>query len=322
METLILTERDIKGILTMKEVMDAVERAFELHAKGRTQMPAKIYLNFEKGDLRAMPAYLDGKAGIKWVNSHPENPKIGLPTVMAILIYNDPDTGFPLAIMDGTYITNLRTGAASGIASKYLARKDSRVFGFVGCGKQAYTQFLAFREVFDVEFVKAYDISDVNAKRFVEFCKRFDVEAAVCDVRDACNCDVLTTSTPSRKPIVMREWIRNGTHINAIGADAKGKQELDERILLEAKIVVDDIEQAIHGGEINVAISKGILKPSDVYASLGEVIAGIKKGREHENEITVFDSTGLAIQDIATADVVFKKAVEMGLGLRIRIFDF
>lgn len=321
MKTLILTENDVKKILEMKEVIEAVEMAFELHARGKTQMPSKVYLTFENGDLRAMPAYLDGKAGVKWVNSHPENPKKGLPTVMAVLIYNDPETGFPLAIMDGTHITNFRTGAASGVASKYLARKDSKVFGFIGCGRQAYTQFLALKEIFDIETVKAYDVSKQNAERFAKFCEGFGVSAIVCEAKEACDCDVLTTATPSRRPIVKAEWIKEGTHINAIGADAPGKQELEEEILLKAKIVVDDMEQAIHGGEINVAIAKGLLRPEQIYATLGEIVSGVKRGRESYEEITIFDSTGLAIQDIAVADLVFRKAREMNFGLEIELFD-
>ena len=321
METVILTYDDVKELLTMKETIRAVERAFELHGKGLTQMPPKIYLNFEKGDLRAMPAYLEGKAGIKWVNSHPENPKKGLPTVMAVLILNDPETGFPLAIMDATHITNFRTGAGSAVASKYLARKNSKVFGFVGCGRQAYTQFLALKEVFDIELVKAYDVNEKNAERFVEFCRNW-IDAEVRPIEDVCDCDVLTTTTPSRKPVVKEEWIKEGTHINAIGADAPGKQELDEKILLKAKIVVDDLEQAMHGGEINVAISKGILKPDQIHASLGEIVAGLKVGRTDDKEITIFDSTGLAIQDIAVAGVVYEKAVKEGKGLKIKLFEF
>ncbi len=319
METIILTYEDVKELLTMEETIGAVERAFELHGRGLTQMPPKVYLSFEKGDLRAMPAYLEGKAGIKWVNSHPENPKKGLPTVMAVLILNDPETGYPIAVMDATHITNFRTGAGSAVASKYLARRDSKVFGFVGCGRQAYTQFLALKEIFEIEKVKAYDVNERNAEKFVEFCRKW-TEADVKPIEDVCDCDVLTTTTPSRKPVVMNDWIREGTHINAIGADAPGKQELDEKILLRAKIVVDDLEQAMHGGEINVAISKGILKPQDIYASLGEIVAGLKAGRENDEEITVFDSTGLAIQDIAVAKVVYDKAVETGKGLKIDLF--
>ena len=321
MNTLILTERDVRDVLTMKDAMKAVERAFELHGRRAVQMPPKVYLNFDKGDLRAMPAYLEGHAGVKWVNSHPENPKRGLPTVMAVLVYSDPETGFPLAIMDATHITNMRTGAAGGIAAKYLARKDSKIFGFIGCGTQAYTQLLALREVFSIEKVLASDISERNAKRFVEYCGRFGIDAEVVDAKRACDCDVLTTSTPSRKPVVRNEWVADGTHINAIGADAPGKQELDSMLIKRAKVVVDDMEQAVHGGEVNVPIAEGVIKPEDIHATLGEIIAGFKPGRESGEEITVFDSTGLAIQDIATASVVYEKAIKRGVGTPIQFFE-
>lgn len=319
METIVISYEDVKDILTMKETIDVVEKAFELHGKNMAKMPPKVYLTFEKGDLRAMPASLMGYAGIKWVNSHPENPKKNLPTVMAILILNDPETGYPLAIMDATHITNFRTGASSAVASKYLARKKSRIFGFIGCGRQAYTQFLALNEVFEIEKVKAFDINDKSAERFVEFCRNW-VDADFMSIEDVCDCDVLTTTTPSRKPVVMNEWIEEGTHINAVGADAPGKQELDERILLRAKIVVDDYEQAMHGGEINVAISKGLIGKEDIYASLGEIVAGLKSGRERGDEITIFDSTGLAIQDIAVAKVVYEKALKLKRGLKVDMF--
>lgn len=319
METIVISYEDVRDILTMKETIDVVEKAFELHGKNLAKMPPKVYLTFEKGDLRAMPASLMGYAGIKWVNSHPENPKKNLPTVMAILILNDPETGYPLAIMDATYITNFRTGASSAVASKYLARKKSRIFGFIGCGRQAYTQFLALNEVFEIEKVKAFDINDKSAERFVEFCRNW-VDADFMSIEDVCDCDVLTTTTPSRKPVVMNEWIEEGIHINAVGADAPGKQELDERILLRAKIVVDDYEQAMHGGEINVAISKGLIGKEDIYASLGEIVAGLKSGRERGDEITIFDSTGLAIQDIAVAKVVYEKALKLKRGLKVDMF--
>ncbi len=320
METLILSRSDVEKILDMKTCMNAVEHAFELHGRGITQMPAKIYLVFEKGDLRAMPAYIEGHAGIKWVNSHPENREKGLPTVMALLIYNDPETGFPLAVMDATHITNLRTGAAGGIAGKYLARKDTKILGFIGCGMQAETQFLALREIFDVEKILCYDISEKNSRKFAEFVEKNGVDSRIVSAEEACKCDLLITTTPSRKPVVKAEWIEEGTHINAIGADAPGKQELDPEILKKAKIVVDDYQQAIHSGEINVPISEGIITPENIHASIGEIIAGKKKGRESYDEITIFDSTGLAIQDISTASVVYEKAKEMKAGMRFNFF--
>ncbi len=318
METLILTKRDVESLLTMEETIAAVETAFRLHGENKVQMPPKIYLNFEEGDLRAMPAQVGERAGIKWVNSHPKNPEKGLPTVMAVLILNDPSTGFPLSIMDATHLTNMRTGAAGAVAVKYLAPKNAESVGFIGCGIQARFQFLAVKEVMDISLVRAYDVRSETAKNFASFVKSFGVDAEVAEAERVCKCDVLITTTPSRKPVVKDEWIE-ALHINAIGADAPGKQELEEKTLLRAKIVVDDMAQALHSGEINVAISKGILKPENIYATLGEIVAGKKKGREN-NELTIFDSTGLAIQDIATASVVYEKAVKEGYGIKLRMF--
>ncbi|WP_456330165.1 alanine dehydrogenase [Archaeoglobus sp.] len=320
METLILTQEEVESLISMDEAMNAVEEAFRLYALGKADMPPKVYLEFESGDLRAMPAHLMGYAGVKWVNSHPNNPEKGLPTVMALMILNSPETGFPLAVMDATYTTSLRTGAAGGIAAKYLARKDSRVFGFVGCGTQAYFQLEALRRVFNIEEVKAYDVREEAARRFVEHCIEKGIAASAKSIEEVCKCDVLVTTTPSRKPVVKAEWVEKGTHINAIGADAAGKQELDLEILKKAKIVVDDLEQAKHGGEINVAISEGVIGVEDIHATIGEVIVGLKAGRESEEEITIFDSTGLAIQDVAVAKVVYENAIKSNLGTKIEFF--
>lgn len=319
METLILTEKEVRELISMDEAINSVEEAFKMHALKKVQMPPKIYIFFENGDFRAMPASLGKYAGIKWVNSHPSNPNVGLPTVMALFVLNDPKTGFPLAVMDATFLTSLRTGAAGGVAVKHLARKDSKVLGFVGCGRQAYFQLEAIDRILKLERVKGYDISRDALKRFEEFCSKKGLDFEACNAKEACNSDVLVTATPSTKPVVMDEWIEEGVHINAIGADAPGKQELDEKVLLRAKVVVDDLEQALHSGEINVPYSKGIIK--SVYGTIGEVVAGIKPGRERYGEITVFDSTGLAIQDVAVASVVYENAVKRGVGKYIKFFE-
>ncbi|MCC6028353.1 MAG: alanine dehydrogenase [Archaeoglobus sp.] len=318
METIVLTRKDVESIISMKEAINAVEEAFRLYATSKAIMPPKVYLTLEDGDFRAMPSYLMGYAGVKWVNSHPKNPEKGLPTVMAVFILNDPKNGFPLAIMDATFLTSLRTGAAGGVAAKHLARENSKVFGFIGCGKQAIFQLLAIKEIFDIELVKAYDISEKAELAFKEFCKKEGVDCRITNAKDACDCDVLITTTPSTSPVVKKDWIKEGTHINAIGADAPGKQELEIEILKKSKIVVDDLEQALHGGEVNVAHSLGIIRRENIYATLGEIVAGIKKGREG-NEITIFDSTGLAIQDLAVAKIVYEKAVKKDLGMKIEL---
>jgi alanine dehydrogenase len=317
MKTLILTFNDVKRIIDVDMVIEAVEDAFKEYGKGKTVMPSKIYLSLEDyaGDFRAMPAFVKGSAGLKWVNVHLKNRfKTGLPTVMAVIIYSDPATGFPIAIMDGTIITNYRTGAASAIAAKYLARKESKNLGLIGCGAQAQTQLMAISRFFSLDTVRIFSPSEESMNAFIARNNTFNIEKA--PIEEVAKSDIVCTTTPVRKFIVDRTWIEDGTHINAIGADAPGKQELDPEILSDAKVVVDDLEQASHSGEINVPIRNEIFKKEDVYATLGEIVVGAKPGRER-NEITVFDSTGLAIQDVATAKVIVEEAKRLKIGFEI-----
>jgi len=229
---------------------------------------------------------------------------------MAVLIYNDPETGYPLAIMDATEITAYRTGAAAAIASKYLARRNPHTMGVIGAGYQAYTQILAHAELFNPISINAFDISRAAVDRLGQSLPHLSIKR--CSVQEAASCDIVCTLTPSRSPIVKREWIKPGTHINAVGADAPGKQELEPSILKEATVVVDDLTQASHSGEINVPIEKGLYSVNEVYGTLAEVIVGRKKGRIDSKAITVFDSTGIAVEDIAVAKLLFDKAQQAG----------
>ncbi|MBN1471561.1 MAG: hypothetical protein JW925_07260 [Syntrophaceae bacterium] len=313
MKTLILTKRDIEKILTPAVANETVEKAFRAYSLGCTQMPPKSYLYFPKGDLRSMPAYICGEgfnvAGIKSVTVHPRNSASDLPAVMAVIILNDPQTGFPLAVMDGTYLTCIRTGAAGAVAAKYLSRKDSQVAGFVGCGAQARSQLsclLAFRDIRKIK-IWQYPKDKECVRSFQQWVhKTCKLEAEVSSRMDAVtmNSDIVITTTPSRAPLV--NCVSPGTHINAVGADAPGKQEINPQILKQAKVVVDDWTQAAHSGEINVPLSKKQLTKKDIHALLGDIVAGKKRGRTSVNEITLFDATGLAIQDISCADVVYK----------------
>jgi alanine dehydrogenase len=318
----ILDAIDVQQLITLKEVIEVVEEAFRQKGKGKVQMPPKVYVSFEKGDFRTMPAYLPlmGAAGVKIVNVHPRNPERNLPTVMATILLLDPETGVPLSIMDGTWITAARTGAAGAIAAKYLARKDSRKVGIVGAGVQARYQLLSLAEIMEIDEVMV--ASKERALIYAEEMRGKGFNVRVGTIEEvARNADILVTTTPVTRPIVMDKDIRQGTHINAIGADAPGKEELDPSILKRAKIVVDDYEQACHSGEINVPLSMGILRREDIYAELGEIVAGKKRGRESGEEITVFDSTGLAIQDVAVAWAVYKRAKEKGVGREIRLIS-
>ena len=324
-ETLILSQRDVAKVVNVKSAIGAVEEAFREYGLGRAQMPPKIYLDLKEfsGDFRAMPSYVRkfNLCTLKWVNAHPKNAVFGLPAVMAVMIVSDPQTGFPLAIMDGTLVTSLRTGAGGAVAAKYLARRNSSVVAFVGCGVQARAQLAALREVFRIKEARVWGHQKTLAARFIRAMRKpGEAMTAAVNIRECVEgADIVVTTTPSRKPIVRSSWIKDGTHINAIGADAPGKEELDQRILKRARVVVDDPEQASHSGEINVPVARGIFKSKDIYATLGEVVAGRKKGRAGPGQVTVFDSTGLAIQDTAVASLIYKAAARKKLGKWMRI---
>ena len=329
MQTLLLDSDDVRANAPLSAVIDAVEAAFGADQRGTAQMPAKSYIDLPKynGDFRSMPAYLSvdadapevdagedwDAAGVKWVNVHTDNADRGLPTVLGTMIYSDPETAFPLAIMDGRELTMLRTGAAAAVATDHLAVADATSLGIVGAGVQSYTQLEAIATVRPIEEVVVADQDAERVADFVDqFADRFDARGG--EIAEAAACDVLSTVTPVDSPIVDRAVVGEQTHINAIGADAAGKHELSDQILLDAKLVIDDHEQTTHSGEINVPYSAGTLVDNDIYGALGEIVIGEKAGRTDDDGITVFDSTGLAIQDVAAAHVVYTAATAAGNG--------
>jgi len=319
--SLVLTGSEVMQVLDMDLALAAAEEAFRAYGEGRVNMPPKAYLTLARGDFRAMYGEIflpeDHICGLKWVNVHPGNPARRLLTVMAKIILNDPETGLEFADLDGTHVTDFRTGAAGGVAAKYLARADAARLGVIGAGAQARTQVAAILKVRPIREVVVYNRHLAHSQAFAdEIMARYGVQArATGELAEAVrNRDIVVTTTPSTTPIVPRAWVSPGTHINAIGADAAGKEELDPAILTAAKVVVDDWAQASHSGEINVPLAKGEFTPEQVYGSLGEIVAGKKPGRETPEEITVFDSTGLIIQDLALGLAVYKRAQERGLG--------
>lgn len=317
MPALLLSASDVRRCLPMDRAVLAVEDAFRSMALGKARMPPKVYLDLPEfqGDFRAMPGFLGDYAGLKWVNVHPENPKrYGKAAVRALFVLSDPKDAEPLAVMDATVLTAMRTGAAGGVASKHLAVEKPKTVGFVGAGVQARTLLAAHRAVFGDSF----EVLVADARR--ESAERFAAEAKgrVVSIEEAARADVLCTSTPAHGPVVTRSAVGPHTHINAIGADAAGKQELDPAILRDARVYVDDPAQAFHSGEVNVPIRDGLYRPEAVAGTLGEIIAGTKSSPRGTG-LTVFDSTGLAVQDVAVGRVVFEEAKRLGLGTP---FDF
>ena len=245
---------------------------------------------------------------------------------MATIILVEPKTGAPSAIMGGIWITALRTGAAGAVAAKYLANPNPKTVGLIGAGAQAQTQLMGLQTVFDtIEEVKVWDINPKASKNYVKKMEENYPELDITPVdrikKATQSMDIIVTTTPSRKPLVSADWLDSGTHINCIGADAPGKQELDPKILLKSKNVVDDWEQGSHGGEINVPLSEGLITKKDIWGDICEIVAGLKQGRTSTEEITVFTSTGLAIQDAATANVAYQKALKENVGKEIDLLN-
>lgn len=318
METLLLGPTAVSESVELETVIEAVEAAFGADARGDAQMPAKSYIDLPQydGDFRSMPAHVDTgeweAAGVKWVNSHAENPRRhGLPTVMGTMVYSDPETAVPLALLDGTTLTRLRTGAAAAVATRHLAPTDASSLGLVGAGVQSHTQLEAIAQVRDIRTVVVTDVDEAAVETFqARFDPAFDVRAG--SVEQAAACDVVSTTTPVREPVVER--VGESTHVNAMGADAAGKQELRGEILRDGTLVVDDREQCIHSGEMNVPYSEGLLTEDDIHADLGDVVTDRLSDPPDPDDVTVFDSTGLAIQDIAAAHAVYERATAEGRG--------
>lgn len=299
-------------LLSMRDAIGAVELAFREKALGNAVMPIKLIMSLPNGDLRAMPAYLKGVglAGVKVVNSHPGNRLHGLPTVMATLVAVEPNTGFPLAVIEATHLTAMRTGAAGALAVKLLARGDASKVALIGAGVQARYQLEALLEVRKIDEVRVWSIERHLAHSLVEEMRhRVDANFVICETAEetTIDADIIVTATPSRAPIVMNDWVKDGAHINAIGADAPGKQELDPMLLKRGRIFLDDWAQGVESGEANVPLRDGMIAKEEIAGELGDVLIGRLQGRTSPNDVTIFSSTGLAIQDIAVAAIILQK---------------
>jgi len=325
--TLILGRKDVARLLTMEMTLEAVEAAFREHGQGTTLVPDRIgmYLDQYHGVIGVMPGYMEGMraAGVKVICHHEDNPKKhNLPASAGLVVYHDPTTGMPLAIMDCAYITMMRTGAATGVSVKYLARADTRVLGIVGAGAQASSQVAAVSHVRSLTKVKAFDIDPDATKRLLKEIADLGLETeAVGNPEEACaDVDILVTCTPARSPFIQGEWIRKGMHVASVGADMPHKSELHPDVYGRAdKWVTDLINQALITGEIRDAVEQGAISEETLHATLGEIVAGHKPGRENDEEITIFKSTGMAIQDVATAKKVYELARGKGIGVEVSI---
>lgn len=322
--TLLITQEQVKSLLDMPTVLRIVEQVYRSHGEGKVVMPTKITLDLGegrpwppyKGFMNAMPAYLGDAdiAGIKWAGGFQDNYKIGLPYISAMILLIHPKTGTFLAAMDGAYITAVRTGAASAICAKVLARKDASELGIIGAGVQCRMHLRAFQQVFKLKEVRVFDIKEGAAEKYREEMmaelglnivpKRSYQEV----VKGA---DIICTVTIGDEPMVKKEWLKKGSLVISAGS----YQELDPDVVLSAdKIVVDHWGQASHRGELAKLVEAGKIGEKNIHAEIGDILAGKKKGRERNDENILAVPIGIGSLDIACAFEVYQKALEKRIG--------
>ena len=325
--TFILTRGDIAAFMTVGDYLESAREAFLALGSGRAQSPLPLYLEAEGGGIHAKGALLrtsDGAAyaAVKVNANFPGNPKnSGLPTIQGAIVLSDARDGCLLAILDSIEVTLRRTAAASALAARHLARPDSAVLTICGCGGQARPQLAAYAGAFSLRRVFAWDADPAAARRFCDEVSRpgaFPVEPVAALGEATAASDMIVTCTTARSPFLGVEHVRPGTFIAAIGADSAEKCELQPQLLARATVVVDGLEQCAQIGDLHHAIAAGAMTAADVHATLAEVVAGSKPGRRNATEITAFDSTGMAVLDVAAAIRIYELARGRGAGLACR----
>jgi alanine dehydrogenase len=327
-QTLLLSRNDVSKLLTLEECMSAVENAFKLHSEGKTHTPKVLGLPAQNGGFHIKAGMLGSNrkyfAAKVNANFPGNNNGYGLPTIQGIIILFDAINGRVLALMDSIEITIIRTGAATAIAAKYLAPLNSKVATICGCGNQGKISLKAIMKVRPLETIYAYDIDKLQSEKLVnEFKGKLDIiSLTIKDLHTALRkSEICVTCTPSKKPFVHAEDIMPGAFIAAVGADSEDKQELFSDFLASNKIVVDVAEQCAEIGELHHAIQHGLITVTGVHAELGDIICGKTQGRETDQEIIIFDSTGTALQDVACAAIVYDKAIASGIGKNFNFSD-
>ena len=314
----------------MAEVIEIVKEAFIQLSTGEAIVPIRtpIEVTSHNGVVLFMPAYLSGSdaLGMKVVSVFPDNVRLNRPTISALVVINDATTGEPRAVLDGSYLTALRTGAASGVATQLLARPESEAVAIFGAGVQGRTQLEAVCEVRDIRRAWIYDVVRNAAVRFANEMSRRggrippDIQVASSPAEATRDADIICTATTSPTPVIAGADLKPGVHINGIGSFKPEMQEVDEATVQRALLVVDSREAAwAEAGDLIIPRDKGLIKESDVYAELGEIAMGQKSGREDKDRITFFKAVGSAVQDVSVADYLLQKAEREGLGITAEI---
>jgi len=321
---LLLTKDDVAQVLQMNDCMDVVEKAFAELSNGTAVLPLRTPITPPDGLSLYMPAYLKelGALACKVVTVYKNNPtQHNLPTVIGKVLVQDPTTGDVVCIMDGGYLTAVRTGAASGVATKYLARKDDgQTCGIYGAGVQAKMQLWAVAEARKLSMALVFDLQDEAAEGFAkDMSEKLGLEVVKAgSADDLLETDIICTATSSPTPLFDGSKVKEGAHINGIGSHTPNARELDTTIVKRSKFIADSYEACLkEAGDIMIPIADGELDEGHMFADLGEVITGKKPARENDKEITLFKSNGLAIQDVATAKLIYDRALEAKIGVNV-----
>jgi len=325
-EILFLSSNEIASVLTMQDSITAMKTAFINFSQGKDEVPQRISLNLknENDEALFMPASEKDSdfASLKIVTVNKNNPQINLPKIQALIILIDANTGSVLSIMDGEYITAMRTGAVSGLATDLLSKKESKIAAIIGTGIQAVKQLEAIACVRELKKVFIFGLTINDTENFVKQNKdRYSIELIPTDNKTLLKkCDIICTATSSLTPVFEDINIKEGTHINSIGSYKPDMCEIPEGTIFRSKVIVDSISACLkEAGDIIQPINKGKITQDHIYSELGEIASGVKSGRKNKEEVTVFKSVGIAIQDLAIASYVYKKAVNKKLGKMISI---
>ena len=324
-EVLVLDRATVRDLLPLEAVIPVIERAFVAFSAGRTVAYPVVReeVAAHRGIFGIKSGYLMDeeiiglKAGGFWLG----NPQTGLTAHQSTTVMFDPRTGLPTAFMDGNHITTVRTAAVGALAARVLAPEGARVAAILGCGIQGTGQAEALCQVRPIEEIRAFDAVESSAERFADRLRKSGVRVKVSPAAEEAvrGADVVVTTTPGKAIVLRAEWIRAGMHVSAFGTDTIGKQEVEAALFPRATVVVDDVAQATMIGETQHPVAQGLMSKEDIHATLGEILAGRRPGRARPDEITLFDATGLAFQDLVSGHLAVQLAEERGLGTRISI---
>lgn len=328
----VLKMEETMELLQMGRVIETVKEVYRAKSLGNTEVFPLVFQEFEhdKAEMDIKSGWMkkDEIFGLKVVSWFADNEKKKIPSVLGTIMVFDAKTGAPKGVVDGTYITGVRTGACGAIGAKLLAREDSKKLFVLGAGNQAAYQIAASLILFPgIEEVRVADMLSLeNAKNFVRrlpdrLREEFDIDAsrvvfeATNDLANAIPMsDIVITVTPSYEPVIKKEWVKPGTHFSCIGSDMSGKEEIDPEIFRGARVFVDDIPQCLNVGEIEIPVKKGVIKEADIAGEIGDILAGKAEGRQNDDQITIFDATGVALLDLATALLALKEAEKKNIG--------